>query len=99
MYFTREVRLAESCPLYLTWTEIVRFEFLTAVKMLMLLLWVVTPCGLVGRYQRPEVLKLETVCFSETLVSTDESARRHNLEEQYRKLKMFNQLAEFHQTR
>jgi hypothetical protein len=29
-----------------------RFEVLTAVKMLMLVFWIVTPCGLVGRYQR-----------------------------------------------
>jgi hypothetical protein len=28
-----------------------RFEVLTAVKMSMLLFWIVTPCGLVGRYQ------------------------------------------------
>jgi hypothetical protein len=27
------------------------FEVLTAVKMLMLVLWVVTPCSLVGRYK------------------------------------------------
>lgn len=29
-----------------------RFEGLMAVKMFMLVLWVVTPCGLVCRYQR-----------------------------------------------
>jgi hypothetical protein len=29
-----------------------RFDVLTAVKMSMLVFWVVTPCGLVGRYQR-----------------------------------------------
>jgi uncharacterized membrane protein YqjE len=28
------------------------FEVLTVVKMTMLVIWVVTPCGLVGRYQR-----------------------------------------------
>jgi hypothetical protein len=28
-----------------------RFEVTTAVKMSMLIFWVVTPCGLVGRYQ------------------------------------------------
>jgi hypothetical protein len=41
----------------------VRFEVLTAVKMLMLFFWVVTPCGLVGRYQLFEeicCLHLET---------------------------------------
>jgi hypothetical protein len=29
-----------------------RFEVLTEVKLSMLVFWVVTPCGLVGRYQR-----------------------------------------------
>jgi hypothetical protein len=29
----------------------VRFEVLTAVKMSMLVFWVVTSCGLVGRYR------------------------------------------------
>jgi hypothetical protein len=29
-----------------------RFEVLTAAKMLMLFFWIVTPCTLVGRYQR-----------------------------------------------
>jgi hypothetical protein len=29
----------------------VKFEVLTAVKILMLVFWVVRPCGLVGRYQ------------------------------------------------
>jgi hypothetical protein len=28
-----------------------RFEVLTVVKMLMLVFWVATPCGLVGRYE------------------------------------------------
>jgi hypothetical protein len=53
---------------------LVRFEVLTAVKMMILLFWVVTPCRLVG-------LKMETVCFSETLASTDESTRRQNPEQ------------------
>jgi hypothetical protein len=30
----------------------VRFEVLTAVKMAMLVIWVVTPCGLVGRQRQ-----------------------------------------------
>jgi hypothetical protein len=29
-----------------------RFEVLTAVKMPMLVFWVATPCGFLGRYQR-----------------------------------------------
>jgi hypothetical protein len=33
-------------------TPAVRYEVLTAVNMPMLVLWVVTPFGLVGRYQR-----------------------------------------------
>jgi hypothetical protein len=36
-----------------------RFEVLTAANISMLEFWVVTPCGLVGRYQ----------CFGETAVS------------------------------
>jgi hypothetical protein len=36
----------------------VRFEVPTAAKMSVLFFWVVTPCGLVGRYQ----------CFRERLV-------------------------------
>jgi hypothetical protein len=51
-------------------------EVLTAVNISMLLFWVVTSCGLVGKY-----LKTETVCFFETLVSTYEYTRRHNPEE------------------
>jgi hypothetical protein len=59
----------------------VRFEVLTAVKMMMF--WVVAPCRLVGRYHRFGGMKMETVCFSETLVSTYESTRRHNPEQQH----------------
>jgi hypothetical protein len=39
----------------------------------MLLFWAVTPC---------DALKMETVFFSETLVSTHKFTRRHNPEEQ-----------------
>jgi hypothetical protein len=62
-----------------------RFEVLTAVKMTMLFLWVVMSYRLVGRYQRfgETALNMETVCFSETLVSTYESTR-HNPEDQHR---------------
>jgi hypothetical protein len=48
----------------------------------MLLFWVVTPCRLVGRYQR-SALKMETVCFYETLVSTYESTKNHNPQQHY----------------
>jgi hypothetical protein len=43
----------------------------------MLLFWVVTPCKLV----RLKILKMETICFSESLVSIYESTRRHNPEQ------------------
>jgi hypothetical protein len=71
-------------PKYLT----AIFEVLTGVNMTMLFFWVVTPCGLVGRYKHfgetYNILKMETVCFSETLVFIYESTRRHNPEEQHR---------------
>jgi hypothetical protein len=35
-------------------TQVARFEVLTAVKTPMLFFWIVTPCGLLGRYQRFE---------------------------------------------
>jgi hypothetical protein len=55
--------------------------------------WVMTPCRLADRYQRfgkkilspSSALKMETVCFSETL-STYESTLRHNPDEQHRHL-------------
>jgi hypothetical protein len=60
--------------------EKVRFEVLTAVKMSMLVFWVVTPCGLVA-------LKMEAVCSRETLVSTYKSTRRYDPEYEYRYVK------------
>jgi hypothetical protein len=51
-----------------------------AVKMLMLVFWVVTLCGLVGR---ASALKMETVCFSETLVSTYKSTWHYNPEDKH----------------
>jgi hypothetical protein len=44
-----------------------RLEVLTVMKMSRLVFWVIMPCGLL------EALKMETVCFSETLVSTYKS--------------------------
>jgi hypothetical protein len=44
----------------------------SAVKMLMLVFWVVTPCGLV-----------DAVCFSQTSVSTYKSTRRYNPEDHF----------------
>jgi hypothetical protein len=52
----------------------------------MFVFWVVTPCGRVGRYRRfggTYCLKMETVCSSQTLVSTFKSTRRHNPEDKH----------------
>jgi hypothetical protein len=50
-----------------------RFQVLMAVKMSLLVFWIVMLCGLVGRNQHLEnifsALKMESVCSSETLVS------------------------------
>jgi hypothetical protein len=46
--------------------------------------WVVTPCGLVGRYQCFVIPKLQVVRFSETLVSTRKPTQRYNPEDQHR---------------
>jgi hypothetical protein len=61
--------------------EYVRSEVFTAVRMLMLLFWALAPCRLFRA--KASVMKMETVCFSETLASTDESARRQNPEEHH----------------
>jgi hypothetical protein len=45
------------------------FEVRMVVQMLMLVIWLATLCGLMGRYQGTSVLKVETLCFSEMLVS------------------------------
>jgi hypothetical protein len=37
-----------------TTEQLVKFEVLKAVKILMLVFWVVTPCGLVDRYHGSE---------------------------------------------
>jgi hypothetical protein len=53
---------------------------------MMLLFWVLAPCRLVGRCQRfgeSSALKMETVCFSETLASTNESTRRQDPEDHH----------------
>jgi hypothetical protein len=58
------------CPIFYMGVEV-----LTEVKMSMLVFWVVTPCGLVGRYLRfgeytASILRAENVdCFFEVLVS------------------------------
>jgi hypothetical protein len=65
-----------------------RFEVLTAVNMSILVFWVVTPCGLSGRYQsfggKILPLEMETVGSSETLVSNGKYTWRYNLEDQQR---------------
>jgi hypothetical protein len=63
-----------------------RFSLLRNGSLTMLLFWIVTPCGLVGRYQcfgETSALKKDTVCLSKTLVSTNESTWRRNPEERY----------------
>jgi hypothetical protein len=59
----------------------IRLEVLTAVMMSVLFFWVEMPCELVGsrrNIQSPfSALKIETVCVSETLVSTYKSTRRY----------------------
>jgi hypothetical protein len=67
----------------------VRLEVLMEVKMSVLFIWVVTLHLLVGRYEcfretlsASPGLKMETVYFSETLVSTYESMWCYNPKEQ-----------------
>jgi hypothetical protein len=70
-----------------------RFEVLTAVKMSMLVFWVVTMCGLVGRYQRlgetVSIFRAE-VCFSKTLFYTYKFKRIYDPEEQHRQKMRIN---------
>jgi hypothetical protein len=58
------------------------FEVLTAEKMSIMVFWVVTPCVLVGGYQRLALfaLKKEAMRSSETLVTPYKTSRRHNPE-------------------
>jgi hypothetical protein len=66
------IKLAQGLVQLRAYTVInVRSELLTAVKMSMLFFWIATPGGLVGRYHFTSVLKMETVCSSETLVITN----------------------------
>jgi hypothetical protein len=64
--------------------QIMKFKFLTAVKMSMLVFWVVTPFELVGRYQRFRGPEDGAVCSSETLISAYKFTRRYNPEDQHR---------------
>jgi biopolymer transport protein ExbB/TolQ len=56
------------------------------MMLMMLMFWVLALCRL-GRCQRfgetSSALKMETVCFSETLASTDESTWSQNLGEHH----------------
>jgi hypothetical protein len=61
-----------------------RFEVLTAVKVSMLVLWLVTSCGIVS-YIYMNVFKMAVMCSSETLVSAYEITRRYNPEGQHRR--------------
>jgi hypothetical protein len=51
-----------------------RFEVLTAVKISMVVFWVVTPCQLTSEYQS---LKMEAVCSSKTILAY-KPTRCHN---------------------
>jgi hypothetical protein len=59
------------------------------VKMMMVF-WVVRPCGVAGRYQC-SALKLQAVYFSRTLVSTYKSTQSYYSEDQHG-LKWFNNI-------
>jgi hypothetical protein len=51
--------------------RLMRSEVFKAVRIMMFSLWILALCRLTR-------LKMETVCFSETLASTGESKRRQN---------------------
>jgi hypothetical protein len=59
-------------------------ETLTQGLILILVFWLVLPCGCVGRYH--EALKMEAICSSKMLVSTYESTQCYNPEEQHQHL-------------
>jgi hypothetical protein len=66
----------------------VRCEIFTAVKMLIVVFWIMTPCCLVGRYRRfggtcrlTSTLQMEAIRFFETLVITYKTTGRHNPED------------------
>jgi hypothetical protein len=48
-----------------------RFEVLMAVELLRFIFWVIMPCG------APEALKMDTVHYSEALVSTYKSTQQY----------------------
>jgi hypothetical protein len=62
-----------------------RFEVLTAVKMSMLVFWVVTLCGLVGRYQRfgEQTASIFRAEASEMMVSIGKSIHCYNPEDEH----------------
>jgi hypothetical protein len=64
-----------------------RFEVLTAVKISIMVFWVVTPCGLAGTYHRfGGTYCPEDGCsmFVQSLIFNYKSARRHNPKDQHR---------------
>jgi hypothetical protein len=52
---------------------------LSLVNMAVFVVWVVMPCGFVHTYQRCSTLKMEKICFPETLVSAYKSTGRYKL--------------------
>jgi uncharacterized protein YqhQ len=64
-------------------STLVRFEVFMVVRMMMMFFWVLALCRLVSRFQHFGETYCQTVCFSETLESTDESTWRQNPEEHH----------------
>jgi hypothetical protein len=84
--FNNEVSTEESwrcVKLLLVWTNCKHKNY---VRFMIMFFWVLSPCRLVSRSQRfgeTYCLHLQSLCFSETLASTDESTRRQNPEEHH----------------
>jgi hypothetical protein len=78
----------------INWTQQSRFHLMTREELSLEKLWLknirtmdkvqITDRSNTVSIFRAEMLKMETVCFSESLVSTYESTQHHNPEEQYR---------------
>jgi hypothetical protein len=76
-----------------------RFEMSTEVKMYISVIWVMTPCSLVGGYQRfwrnaasifISALKMEVVCPYETMITIYRNTRCHREEHWVFVLKLFD---------
>lgn len=78
------LKISSSVKIYPVQSDDVIFEVLTAMRKAMMFFRLLAPCRLAGRCQcigeTYLILKMEAVCFYETLVFTDESVRRQNVE-------------------